>query len=318
MKKSLWLLMTLLVTAGVQAQQTVKRPKILGISHAGFAAADMENNRSFFRDYLGFAEPVVISDKTGKIGIIYLKINDEQYVELAPMKSGAQSGMTHVAFQTDDAEGMRRYLESKGCNVSKKTTFGRIGNGHISVVTPLGMRHEFIEYRPESKTSAVKGKMMPESRVSCRMGHVGFMTADLDQALAFYVDILGFKEVWRGGKDPKKVSWVHLQVPDGDQTIELMLYETEPTQAQIGSMNHISLEVSDVYKAKAMLDARELPQGCRMAQEIKGGVIRKLHVNCFMADGARVEIMEDHTIDGKLTPSSKGVPMKYVPGQTTR
>ena len=316
--KKIILFALVLGVLSAEAQQPVKRPKILGISHVGFASADIENNRSFFRDYLGFAEPVVIQDKKGEIGIIYLKINDKQYIELAPMKKGAISGMTHLAFQTDDAEGMRRYLASKGCNVSEKTTFGRIGNGHISVVSPLGMRHEFIEYRPDSKTSAVRGEMMPESRVSCRMGHAGFMTADLDQALAFYVDILGFKEVWRGGKNPNKVSWVHLQVPDGDQTIELMLYEKEPTLSQIGSMNHISLDVKDVYKTKAVLDARSLPRGCRMAQEIKGGVIRKLHVNCFMSDGARVEIMEDHTIDGKVTPSSKGVPMKYVPTSTTR
>ena len=317
MKKIIFFILILSVLSA-KAQQSVKRPKILGISHVGFASADIENNRSFFRDYLGFAEPVVIRNKNGEIGIIYLKINDDQYIELAPMKKGAISGMTHLAFQTDDAEGMRRYLASKGCDVSEKTTFGRIGNGHISVVTPLGMLHEFIEYRPDSKTSAVRGEMMPESRVSCRMGHAGFMTADLDQALAFYVDILGFKEVWRGGKDPNKVSWVHLQVPDGDQTIELMLYEKEPTLSQIGSMNHISLDVKDVYKTKAVLDARELPPGCRMAQDIKEGVIRKLHVNCYMSDGARVEIMEDHTIDGKATPSSKGVPMKYVPASAVR
>lgn len=312
MKKTI-LLVLLLAVFAAEAQQTPERPKILGISHAGFASADIENSRSFFRDYLGFAEPVVIRDgDEGDIRILYVKINDEQYVELTPLKKG-EPGLTHLAFQTDDAEGMRRYLEAKGCKVSAKTTFGRIGNGHISVISPLGMRHEFIEYRPDSKTSAARGKMMPDSRISRRMGHAGFMVADLDAALAFYVDILGFREVWRGGKDPAKVSWVHLQVPDGDQTIELMLYETEPTRAQKGSLNHISLDVKDVYATQSLLDGRRLPEGCRLAREIKGGVIRKLHVNCFMSDGSRVEIMEDHTIDGKPTPSSKGVPMKYVP-----
>ena len=80
-------------------------------------------------------------------------------------------------------------------------------------------------------------------------------------------------------------------------------------------MNHICLEVSDIEAAKAELDSRTLPEGLRQPSDIRTGINRKRQVNCYNIEGTRVELMEDHTVDGVPAPSSTGVPMKYVPEQ---
>ena len=148
------------------------------------------------------------------------------------------------------------------------------------------------------------------------MSHIGFMVADLEKSLSFYVDVLGFKEVWRGGPDPKKVKWVHLQVPEGNETIELMLHDSEPSWERMGSMNHICLEVKDVEAVEKKLSERRAPEGCPVPSAISIGINKKRQKNYYSIDGTRVEIMEDHTVTGYPAPSSVGYPMKYVPEHT--
>lgn len=291
--------------------QAPQRPKIYGVAHAAFFTGDLENTRRFFKEFLGCDEPIVMPGKEGGIAFTVIKINDRQFVELFPERQAGSDRLYHFAVETDDAEAMRRYLEAKGFDVPRTTPKGRTGNSNYFVTDPNGVICEIVQYEPDGMTCRDFGRHVPDTRIAERMSHVGFMTPDLDAALSFYVDVLGFREVWRGGPDPKKVKWVHLQVPDGTQTVELMLYEEEPSWARRGSMNHICLEVDDVAAAKALLDDRTLPEGCREPSPIATGINRKRQINYYAPDGTRVEIMERTTVDGKPAPSSQGVPMKF-------
>ena len=156
-----------------------------------------------------------------------------------------------------------------------------------------------------------RGLDLSKNRISTHMSHVGFMVPDVDKALAFYRDVLGFKEVWRGGGNPEKVSWVHLRVPEGYETIELMLYDEKPSWERMGSMNHICLEVQDIYKTKAVLDQRKQPEGVMTPTPPKSGINKKYQINYYLIDGTRIELMEEQPYDGVPAPSSKGKLMKY-------
>jgi lactoylglutathione lyase len=137
------------------------------------------------------------------------------------------------------------------------------------------------------------------------MPHGGITVSNLDASLKFYRDILGFKEIWRGGA--KVINWVHIQVPNGTDFIELML--GNPTPERMGTLHHFCLEVPDIYKASETLKSRKLPEGCKPLTEIKTGLNRKRQINCFDPDGTRVEIMEPNTEDGKpALPSDAPLP----------
>lgn len=75
----------------------------------------------------------------------------------------------------------------------------------------------------------------------------------LAASMHFYHDILGFNEFWPGGGSPKTLSWVIMRVPDGQDYLEMMLYNTLPHTDKRGTKNHICLVVPDVEEAVATL-----------------------------------------------------------------
>ena len=133
-----------------------------------------------------------------------------------------------LTLETDDAEALRAFLGSRGVRVPEKVDKGRIRNLNFNVVDPDGHTVEITQYAPDGWTAREKGKFMPETRISKRLMHVGVLVGDLDTALKFYGDILGGKEIWRGGGNPKQLSWVNVKVPDGADYVEFMLYSELP------------------------------------------------------------------------------------------
>jgi lactoylglutathione lyase len=153
------------------------------------------------------------------------------------------------------------------------------------------------------------GKFMPSTRISEAIYHVGFLVGNFEKSMAFYRDVLGFKETWRGGSNPNELSWVNLQVPGDADYIELMLYRTLP--ATFGTQNHISLVVPDMQKATEILQARPAYKTYltyAKPLEMHMGKNGKRQVNLYDPDGTRVELMEAQYADGKPTPSSTAPP----------
>ena len=299
-------------TGNSQSVQEPVRPTVTGVAHAAFFTRDVATNRKFFRDYLGFGEPFSLMTTDGKeLALTFIKINDRQYIEVFPERSQGGNRMYHFAIETSDAEAMRKYLASKGIKVPEKTPKGRSGNFNFFVTDPNGTICEIVQYEKNSMSGMNLGREMPETRISTRMSHVGFMVPDLDKALEFYCGILGFRETWRGSRDGKNTTWVNLQVPDGNDYVELMLYDKTPSEANMGSMNHVCLEVDDVSLAESKLAKRPLPEGCKTPTPMKTGINMKRQVNCYDIDGTRIEIMESKTVDGQPVPSSTAPPLKF-------
>jgi catechol 2,3-dioxygenase-like lactoylglutathione lyase family enzyme len=287
-----------------ETNSTPTRPRILGISHAAFYVSDMARARAFYEGFLGFASPYSRPREKGEV--VWIKINDRQTVELFrdPAVSAEVDRLYHIAIEVDDAEQMRVYLRSRGVEVPPVTAIGRIGNKNYFIRDPNGNTVEIVEYLPDSWGSRARGKFMPDTRVSQRMSHVGVMVGQFDASMKFYGDVLGFREIWRGSAGGKKLSWVNMRVPDGEDYVEFMLYDQYPSLDRLHSMHHVCLEVPDVPKAGAMLEARHLPDGCRPPTPMKAGINGKRQINYFDPDGTRIEIMEPGTFDGKPRPPS--------------
>lgn len=289
--------------------QQIKRPKILGLAHVALYVRDLNAARSFYKDFLGYEEPFSLPRKNGSGDrIAFIKINEDQYLELFAEPPGKDGALNHIAFYTDDAKGMRDYLASKGVRVPERVSKGQIGNLNFNITDPDGHTVEIVQYEPDGWTRRASGKFLGERRVSARMGHVGILAGDLDASQRFYGDILGFQEVWRGSAGPRELSWVNMKVPDGEDYLELMLYSKYPEPPQVGVKNHICLVTPDIYRAVRSLQG--LPGWERYGQnvEIKVGVNRKRQANLFDPDGTRVELMEPDTVDGKPAPQSSAPP----------
>jgi lactoylglutathione lyase len=296
-----------IVCVGVHVQ-TSKRPHIVGLSHAAFFVHDVEKARAFYKSFLGFEEPFSLKKTDGSLDLTYIKINDRQWMELFVERGQGTNRFYQVAFEVDDAEAMRAYLASRGIKTPDKVNKGRIGNLNFSVKDPDGHVAEFVQYLSDGWTLRDAGKHLPAELLSTHLKHVGFVVDSLERSLKFYRDILGCRETWRGNGPGQQLQWVNLKVPDGDDYIELMLYTDPPSPMRLGSMNHISLEVADVTRTAAVLEARPWFKEYGRPLTVRTGINRKRQLNVFDPDSTRTEFMEPKTVDGLLVPSSTAKP----------
>lgn len=286
-----------------------ERPQITGISHAGYFVSDLSKALDFWHGLLGYDQMYTLNTPgTDQVRIAFIKINDRQHIELfTDPPSSPPNMMSHLCFSVSNVEQMRAYLRSKGIDVKPgnggKT---RTGDYAFEIKDPDGTLIEFVQSLPSGWEAQAAGKFLPPARIADSIYHVGFLVGNAGKSLHFYEDILGFKETWRGGRDPKVLSWINLRVPDGTDYIELMLYATLPKT--YGTQNHTSLQVPDMQKAIADLESRPAYKSYGKPLEVHVGVNGKRQVNLYDPDGTRVELMEPFTADGKPVPPSTAPP----------
>lgn len=287
----------------------VKRPRILGVAHMALYVGNLATSRAFYKDFLGFDEPYALKREDGSDRIAFIKINENQYLELfaeSPQNNDGQ--LNHISFYTDDARAMRDYLAAHHVKVPGVVGKGRIKNSNFNITDADGHTVEIVQYEPDSWTRRETGKFMPANRISTRMMHIGVVTGPLEPAMRFYRDLLGFQEFWRGSPTPVQLSWVNMRVPDGEDYLELMLYDKPPDAEQRGVKNHVCLMTPDIAKAVAALEARPARKNYARKIEIRTGTNRKRQANLYDPDGTRIELMEPNTVDGKPAPPSTAPP----------
>ena len=295
-------------SASLLMAQAAPRPRILGVAHIAVFAKDYEKSRAFYRDFLGFEEPYSLAKPDGTPALTFFKINERQYIELFPEAAPDTDRLNHISFETDNAEAMRVYLKSRGIAVPERVPKGRIGNSNFSVKDPDGHGVEIVQYEPDGWTAREKGRHIPDKRISKHMMHVGVIVTELEPAMKFYRDILGFKEFWRGSSTGTVLSWINMKVPDGEDYLELMLYKDAPEPTKRGSAHHLALETPDMASSVAALEARPYRKQYSLPIETRTGRNRKRQVNLFDPDGTRTELMEPVTVDGVPAPSSTAPP----------
>lgn len=306
--RRLALLALVLGAVATCAEEGPGRPRILGVAHMALYVSDLWKARQFYEELLGYQEAYTLKREDGSVRIGFVKINEDQYLELFSEDAKQDGQLNHISFYTDSAETMRQYLAGRGVKVPEKVSKGKIGNLNFNVVDPDGHTVEIVQYEPDSWTRQATGKYLPDTRISTHIMHVGVTVRQLDAAMTFYSGLLGFSEFWRGSSSGTTLSWVNMRVPDGNDYLEFMLYAKPQDAKELGVKNHICLVTPDIEKAVAELKQRAAAVGYTQAIEIKTGKNGKRQANLFDPDGTRVELMEPNTFDGKVAPSSTAPP----------
>ena len=129
-------------------------------------------------------------------------------------------------------------------------------------------------------------------QTSRRIIHAGYGVRDRATENQFFVMLLGFRPYWYGGRDPDKIDWVSLQVPEGSDWLEYML-DFDPahdTLRQLGGMDHVSLGVNKISDVTDRLIANGWTDAATRKSQI--GRDGKWQLNVFDPDQSRVEFME--------------------------
>lgn len=267
------------------AQSVPSRPRITGISHVAFRVSDAAAARRFYRELLGLSEATASRD-----GRQQYMVGSHQYLSIQPgLPPNEDERLLHLAFATPDVGALSAYLKSRGLDVRQPSD--RCHESAIQVTDPDGHTIEFVqhEFPPPPPTAAGHA-------LSNRLLHAGLVIHDEQRAHTFYRDVLGFSEIWRGGRPEGVTSWINMRVPDGTDYLEYMLAAKAPDRRQRGSMHHACLRVADIQTAwETVAGRREASVRVRMNPP-SVGVNGRWQLNLFDPDGTRIELMEPFTI----------------------
>ena len=298
MRRHVLILLTLIVPQIALSQSPAPaRPPIVGVAHIALRTDNLDAARKFYGGVLGFQEPFTYSnppEEGGKFLLTYFKVNDHQYIEVFPeLKDPKQDRLSHISFETTDAQGLRDYLAVNGVKVPDKAQQMGDGNIGFDVLDPDGHDVEFVEYRSGSLHTKAFGKFLPDTRTSRRIIHVGVVVSDRAAANHFYKDILGFKEIWHGGMKDDKVDWVDMRVPEGTDWLEYMLNVRNPDPETLGVMHHLALGVPSVKVGYETAVSR----GYKSKEKPQIGRDGKWQFNMYDPNLTRVELMEPKPVE---------------------
>jgi catechol 2,3-dioxygenase-like lactoylglutathione lyase family enzyme len=268
------------------AQQTpAPRPAITGISHVTLYADDIPKSQVFYAKLLGWDQ----QPATGAPSGVRFYANHSQYVELlSPPQPGLADRLDLVAFATSDAESLRKFLGANGIDVPAAITMEQDGARSFQIHDPEGNKIEFTQ----EGNHPLPMPASASQRLSTHIIHAGYVVRNRALLDHFYKDLLGFHLYWQGGAKEGDIEWVMLQVPDGTDWIEYMLYlPADPSRAQLGSADHLAPGVVSVADLQTKLEQRgwKPPEG-KNPQIL--GVDGKLQLPLHDPDGTRIEFME--------------------------
>lgn len=271
----------LLASAAPLAAQ--QRPKITGISHLAVYTSDSAATERYYTFSIG---AVKMPDPENPQGVKYA-ISATQYVEVLPLPANAgPNRLDHAAFNTTSAEGLRKYLASKGWQVPAAISKGTDGSRYFAVLDPEGNKIEFVQPNLKLKVSA-------PNAIGHHIIHIGFLVRDRAKEDTFYRALLDFKPYWFGGMHyPPQIDWVSQQTPEAHDWLEYMLSgDANISQRQLGVLDHLSIGQDSVDTGFATLKNGGRLEGVRNDGHTQIGKDGKGQFNLYDPDGIRLELM---------------------------
>jgi catechol 2,3-dioxygenase-like lactoylglutathione lyase family enzyme len=265
------------------------RPRITGISHIAVYTSNPAATEHYYVDIIGAVKQV---DPENPKGVRYA-VSAKQFIEVLPLPEGAGiNRLDHTAWNTDDAETLRRFLGGKAWRVPGQVEKGADGSLWFTTKDPEGNKVQFVQ-QPEN----LKALHAPNA-IGLHIIHVGYLVHNRAVEDTFYRDLLGFKPYWFGGMVEGRTDWVSQQSPDSHDWLEYMLVHDPEhvSQHTLGVVDHFSIGENSVFDTFKTLEAsNRLGQTHDPAPKI--GKDGKGQLNLYDPDGTRVELMNLHATE---------------------
>jgi len=293
--KSLLVALLLAFAVIAVAETTPVRPKITGVSHLAVYTSDSAATDHYYREVIGAAK---LPDPENPQGVRYA-FNAAQFVEVLPLPpSSGINRLDHTAYNTENAEGLRKYLAAKGWKTPATVTKRSDGSRSFTVLDPEGNKVEFVQ--PAANAKAPDAPNLIGNHII----HIGILVRDRAAQDKFYRELLGFRPYWFGGMQEDKIDWVSQQVPDGHDWLEYMVtggspatgFPSDMTQQHLGVLDHIAIGEKSVDDAFKVLQAGNRLEG-RHDTGPKTGRDGKRQFNMYDPDGIRAELMTFHAVE---------------------
>ncbi len=124
---------------------------VKGIAHLAFQVTDMERAVRFYDTALGFRRKFTLEDDQKNPWIVYLQVNERQFIELfyakAPLlRSAGSVSYQHLCIEVEDIRGVAAKLEASGIRLVHPVIRGLDHNWQCWIADPDGNPIELMEY----------------------------------------------------------------------------------------------------------------------------------------------------------------------------
>lgn len=127
-----------------------------GLGHVAIRVKDIDRSLDFYIGKLGLEEMLRLHRDNGDLWLVYLRVTDEQYLEVFPYAVGDEAppreaiGLNHVCITVDDVDVVAAQLIAAGVPLLQPLTEGADGNRQAWIADPDGNRFELMQMRPQS------------------------------------------------------------------------------------------------------------------------------------------------------------------------
>jgi len=299
------LIVTAAATLAAARRADTARPALTGIDHVVFHTSSTLAAQRFYGDLLGLSGAAggASGGGSGSSGGSTTSLPSQEWEEytinarqhvfvMSGLAAGTDERLDHIAFATTDLTALGTYLRDKGIKVDGPKVHTPCGIEGLRVTDPEGHTIEFVH---ETEISS-EGGSRSGNELSSRLLHAGVTVRNEAAANAFYHDVLGMTEIWRGGFESSKTNWVNLRLPESADYLEYMLRDAPSTRRQLGVDHHICLVVPDIQAAWEQVRVRTPAADRAKLAPPQIGKNDKWQINLYDPDGTRVELMEPYNV----------------------
>lgn len=124
---------------------------ITALGHLALKVRDLEASNHFYGDQVGLQEMERLRHANGQTWLIYLRVTDEQFLELMisdsadPAPPDGETGATHFCFTVADLDIETARLKANGVELTSPIKRGLDGNRGAWIEDPDGNRIELME-----------------------------------------------------------------------------------------------------------------------------------------------------------------------------
>jgi lactoylglutathione lyase len=126
------------------------------LAHIALKVKDLDRSLDFYVNKLGFAEMMRLHKPDGSVWLIYLRITDEQYLEIFPDADGDRApgrdanGVNHFCLGVEDIDDIVAQLKAAGIQLTAEKKMGADYNYQAWIEDPDGNRIELMQMMPNA------------------------------------------------------------------------------------------------------------------------------------------------------------------------
>ena len=128
---------------------------ITQLGHVAIRCSNLDESLAFYAK-LGLREAFRLSRDDGSPRLVYLRINDGEFLELfpggteTPATGRTQLGYAHACLLVDDIQASYREFVANGVPTNGEPKLGGDGNWQVWITDPDGTRIEVMQIMPDS------------------------------------------------------------------------------------------------------------------------------------------------------------------------